>query len=142
MSALDPSATIIVPPRDLAWSPYAGAPTKSVDVCRLAGDERQAGLYFTLLRWWPGYMSAPHYYVTDRLCVVLSGVWWCNSGSDFDPAECVPVHAGSVVRRIAGTPHYDGVVAGGSEPAVIAICGEGPVNFALCDPSSPGVRKV
>jgi hypothetical protein len=29
----------------------------------------------------------------DRLCVVVSGTWWCNSGPDFDPAKCVSVPA-------------------------------------------------
>jgi len=85
---------------------------------------------------------APHRYTTDRFCVVVSGTWWCNSGADFDPAACVPVPAGSFVHRVAGTPHYDGVVRGHSEPAIIAICGVGPVNFALIDPSQPGVRRV
>jgi len=87
-------------------------------------------------------MSAPHAYTTDRFCVVVSGTWWCNSGADFDPASCVPVPAGSHVRRVAGTPHYDGVIRGRNEPAIIAICGVGPVNYALVDPSKPGVRPV
>ncbi|HKN26350.1 MAG TPA: hypothetical protein VJY34_00075 [Roseiarcus sp.] len=87
-------------------------------------------------------MSAPHTYTTDRFCVVVSGVWWCNSGADFDPASWVAVPAGSYVRRVAGTPHYDGVVRSGHEPAVIAICGIGPVNFALIDPSKPPWRAV
>jgi hypothetical protein len=52
-------------------------------------------------------MSAPHFYSTDRYCMVLSGIWWCNSGADFDPASCVPVPAGSYVRRVALTHHYD-----------------------------------
>ena len=26
-----------------------------------------AGQYFVLIRWHPGYMSAPHWYETDRL---------------------------------------------------------------------------
>ena len=99
-------------------------------------------LYFTLVRWWPGYMSAPHTYVTDRLCVVLSGTWWCNSGDDFDPASCVPVPAGSFVRRVAGTSHYDGVIRNHAEPAIIAICGMGPVGYKLVDPSQPGWRQV
>ena len=81
-------------------------------------------------------MSAPHFYSTDRYCMVLSGTWWCNSGADFDPASCVPVHAGSYVRRVALTPHYDGVIRGHNEPAVIAICGIGPTNFKLNDPQS------
>jgi len=54
----------------------------------------------------------------------------------------VPVPAGSHVRRVAGTPHYDGVIRGHPEPAVIAICGIGPVNYKLVDPSKPGWRAV
>jgi hypothetical protein len=87
-------------------------------------------------------MSAPHSYTTDRFCVVVSGTWWCNSGADFEPTACVPVPAGSFVHRVARTPHYDGVIRGHPEPAVIAICGIGPVNFALSDPSQPGVRRI
>ena len=65
-----------------------------------------------------------------------------HSGADFDPAACVPVSAGSYVHRVALTPHYDGVIRGHNEPAVIAICGIGPVNFKLSDPSKPGWREV
>jgi hypothetical protein len=111
-------------------------------MCALAGDTNAPGLYYTLIRWHPGYMSAPHFYSTDRYCMVLSGTWWCNSGADFDAAACVPVQAGSYVRRVALTPHYDGVIRGHSEPAVIAICGIGPVNFKLSDPSQPPWREV
>ena len=50
-----------------------------------------------LMKWFPGWMSAPHTYVTDRLCVVVSGVWWCNSGPDFDPGNAVPVYPGGFV---------------------------------------------
>ena len=128
--------------RAAQWKSNAAFSEPSVDNCLLAGDPNQPGLYYTLVRWWPGFMSAPHHYTTDRFCVVVSGTWWCNSGADFDPAACVPVPAGSFVHRVAGTPHYDGVVRGHGEPAIIAICGVGPVNFALIDPSQPGVRRV
>jgi hypothetical protein len=94
------------------------------------------------LRWHPGYMSAPHTYRSDRFCVVVSGSWWVNSGADFDPTSCVPAPAGSFVHRVAGTPHYDGVIRGQNQPAVIAICGMGPVNFALADPSNPPWRAL
>ena len=141
-SPLDPAQTIIVSPDALPWTPTKGYPEHSADRCALTGDINGTGLYYTLIRWWPGYMSAPHTYTTDRFCMILSGTWWCNSGPDFDPAACVPVKAGSFVRRVAGTPHYDGVVRDGSEPAVIAICGTAPVNYALVDPSQPGWRRV
>lgn len=81
-----------------------------------------------------------HFYSTDRFCVVVSGISWCNTGTDFDPASCVP--AGSYVRRMALTPHYDVVIRSHNEPVVIVICGIGPVNFALTDPSKPPWREV
>ena len=58
--------------------------------------------------------------------------------SPIDPAACVPVPAGSHVRRVAGTPHNDGVIRSHPEPAIIAICGIGPVNYKLIDPPNPG----
>jgi hypothetical protein len=141
-SPLNPAQTIIKLPSDLGWKSNPSFPPRSVDMCPLFGDVSADGLYYTLVRWWPGYMSAPHSYATDRLCVVVSGTWWCNSGADFDPASCVPASAGSFVRRVANTPHYDGVPRGKSEPAVIAICGMGPVNLKLVDPSRSLVRQV
>ena len=65
-----------------------------------------------------------------------------NSGADFDPDNCVPTSPGSFVLRVAGTPHYDSVIAGGSEPTVIAICGMSPVDVKLVDPEQPGWRAV
>jgi hypothetical protein len=90
--------------------PNPNYPPRSSDSCLLTGDLTASGLYFTLIRWWPGYMSAPHTNTSDRFCMIVSGNWWCNSGPDFDPAASVPVPAGSHVRRVAGTPHYDGVI--------------------------------
>jgi hypothetical protein len=141
-SPLNPAQTIITLPDKLSWTSNPNFPAHSVEMCPLFGDINGEGLYYTLIRWWPGFMSAPHAYATDRLCVVVSGTWWCNSGEDFDPASCVPVPAGSFVRRVAGTPHYDGVVRGHNEPAVIAICGIAPVKFRLIDPTQPLVRPV
>lgn len=79
-SPLNPQQTIIRPPADHQWIPNKGYPERSVDMCPLTGDTNQPGLYYTLVRWWPGYMSAPHTYTTDRFCIVVSGTWWCNSG--------------------------------------------------------------
>jgi hypothetical protein len=133
-SPLDSAQTIITLRDNLQWRSNPSLPDHSVDMCPLFGDINSEGLYYTLIRWWPGYMSAPHSYTTDRLCVVASGTWWCNSGADFDPASCVPVPAGSFVRRVAGTPHYDGVIKDHHEPAVIAVCGIAPVNLKILEP--------
>ena len=74
--------------------------------------------------------------------MVISGVWWCNSGPDFDPQSAVPARAGSYVKRVAGTPHYDGARPYASEPAVIAVTGIGPVDQTWIDPSQPWLRRI
>ena len=139
---LDASETMITPADHIPWEARPTYPQNSVTSAKLVGSRTSPGLYYELIKWFPGYMSAPHTYVTDRLCVVVSGTWWVNSGADFDPANCVPVKPGGFVRRVAHTPHYDGVVASGTEPAVIAICGIAPVDMKYVDPAKPGWRKV
>ena len=141
-SRIDPAETIVRLPDQIAWKTNPGFPADSVEMAPLFGATTARGLYYVLIRWHPGYMSAPHTYVTDRLCVVVSGTWWVNSGADFDPAHTVPAPAGTFVRRVAHTPHYDGVRRDGTEPAVIAICGIGPVGQKWLDPSKPGWRRV
>ena len=139
---LNPAQTIIKLPDALRWEAQPSFPQGSSDICRLTGDSTKPGLYYVLIRWHPGYMSAPHTYPTDRFYVVVSGAWWVNSGADFDPGNCVCAPAGSFVHRVAGSPHYDGVVRSQKEPAVVAICGIGPANLALTDPSKPPWRTV
>ena len=139
-SKLDPGQTIIRLPDQIEWKGQPGFPEHSVEMAPLFGSTNETGLYYTLVRWYPGYMSAPHMYVTDRLCVVVSGTWWVNSGADFDPDSTVPVPPGTFIRRVAHTPHYDGVKKDGKEPAVIAICGMGPVGVTWL--GSPGWRAV
>jgi catechol 2,3-dioxygenase-like lactoylglutathione lyase family enzyme len=47
-----------------------------------------------------------------------------------------------IVRRVAGTPHYDGARADAAEPAVIAVSGVGPVRQAWVDSSQPVLRRL
>jgi hypothetical protein len=139
---LDPAETQVTLPGAIKWTAWTSGPPHSGEMATLHGDLNAAAQYVVLMKWYPGYMSAPHTYATDRLSLVLSGTWWVNSGADFDPNNTVPVPAGGFVRRVAHTPHYDGVKRGGREPAVIALFGMGPVDFALVDPSKPAWRRV
>jgi hypothetical protein len=140
--ALDPSETQITLPDQFPWQPLSEAPPHSAEIATLYGDLNKSGPYVVAMKWYPGYMSAPHTYVTDRLCFVLSGTWWVNSGDRFEPNGTVPVPAGGFVRRVAHTPHYDGVKKGEPAPAVIGIFGLAPVDFKLVDPSKPPWRAV
>jgi hypothetical protein len=139
---IDPAETAITLSDAIKWNAWSDGPPHSGEVATLYGGLDRAGPYLVLMKWNPGYMSAPHSYATDRLSLVLSGTWWVNSGADFDPDNTVPVPAGGFVRRFARTPHYDGVKREAREPAVIALFGIAPVKFQLVDPSRPAWRRV
>jgi len=137
----DPSMTIVKLPKEIIWEVARNRPPQTVEQAWLWGNSSQPGLYYYLVKWYPGYMSAPHWYESDRYCVVLSGTWWVASGAVFDPDATVPAPAGSFIRRVARTPHYDGVNKDGKEPAVIAICGMGPIEFHQAD-EGPSFRTL
>jgi hypothetical protein len=141
--AIDPNETQVSLPDQFQWKPaLPSAPPQSVETVPVFGATDKPGLYAVLIKWHPGYMSAPHTYVTDRLCFVISGTWWVNSGENFEPEATVPVPAGGFVRRVAHTPHYDGVKKGSKEPAVIGIFGQAPIEFKLTDPTKPPIREI
>lgn len=68
MSQLDPTQTIIKLPDEIIWQTPPEAPANSVAEAVLAGSENEDGQYRVLIKWYPGYISAPHFYRTDRLC--------------------------------------------------------------------------
>ena len=92
--AIDPNETQVMLPDQYQWKPgLPGAPAQSVETVPVFGVTDKPGLYVVLIKWHPGFMSAPHTYVTDRLCFVISGTWWVNSGENFEPENTVPVPA-------------------------------------------------
>lgn len=141
-SPINPRETFVLQPNQIQFKPWQGLPSASGEMAMLYGNLNHPGPYLVMMKWNPGYFSAPHNYRTDRVCVVLSGTWHVNSGEDFTPRQAVPVPAGGFVLRHARTWHYDGVPADAKEPAVIAIFGIGPVDIRLADPNQPSWRRV
>jgi hypothetical protein len=139
---IDPNQTFVVQPNEIKFEPWQGLPAGSGEMAMMYGDLNKPGPYLVLMRWNPSWFSAPHSYRTDRICVVVSGTWWVNSGEDFTPVQAVPVRAGGFVLRHARTWHYDGVPAEGKEPVIVAVFGIGPVDIQLTDPKQPTWRRV
>jgi hypothetical protein len=138
----DPSETFIQNYQNIVFEPWGNLPPHSGEMAMLYGDFNTPGPYLVMMKWNPGWFSAPHTYATDRIQVVVNGTWFVNSGEDFQPQDADPVGPGGYVKRTARTPHYDGVPAGQPDPAVIAIFGLGPVDVQLVDPSQPSWRQV
>jgi hypothetical protein len=139
---INPPETAVTLPNEIKWVAWPGLPPHSGEMATLFGGLDQPGPYLVLMKWYPGYFSAPHSYATDRLSLILSGTWWVNSGADFEPENTVPVPAGGFVRRVARTPHYDGVKPNAKKPAVIGLFGIAPVQLKLVDPSKPAWRHL
>ncbi len=141
-SPIDPKETFVLQHEDIKFEPWGNLPPGSGEMAKLYGDFDRPGPYLVLMKWYPGWFSAPHSYATDRIQMVLSGTWWVNSGADFDPKSAVPVPAGGFVKRGARTFHYDGVPRGINEAVVVAVFGVGPVDIELADPRLPSWRRA
>jgi hypothetical protein len=116
-SPIDPKETLVLRNNDIKFAPWNGLPPGSGETAELYGDFNKPEPYLVLMKWNPGWFSAPHSYATDRIQMVLSGTWWVASGADFDPKSAVPAPAGSFVKRTARTFHYDGVPSGTGMPS-------------------------
>ena len=141
-SPIDPRETFVLQRGQIRFEPWTGLPPHSGEMARLYGDFNKPGPYLVLMKWNPGWFSAPHSYRTDRIQVVVSGTWWVNSGADFTPKAALPVPVGGFVKRTARTFHYDGVPSGIKDPVVVAVFGVGPVDIELADPLLPAWRQV
>ena len=138
----DPNETFVLPYDKITFETWGNLPPRSGEMAMLYGDFNKPGPYLVMMKWNPGWFSAPHMYATDRVCVVVSGTWWVNSGNEFLPGDATAVGPGGYVKRTAHTPHYDGVLRGQPDPAVIAIFGLGPIDLQLVDPTAPSWRQV
>jgi hypothetical protein len=72
----NPSETQITLPDQIKWTAWPAGPLHGAEMATLFGELDKPGPYVVLMKWYPGYMSVPHSYASDRLCLVLSGTWW------------------------------------------------------------------
>lgn len=115
----DPSHVPIVFGKDIKWVNGDG-----VHQAPLFGDPSKPGIYGVLIKWDAGHFSHPHFHTTDRYAYVVSGTWWVSASATYDPAKTYPVPAGSFVRDLANTVHWDGAR---DAPVLLMLVGEGPM---------------
>jgi len=99
----DPGETFVQPYQSIGFEPWGNLPPHSGEMAMLYGDFNSPRPYLVLMKWNPGWFSAPHTYATDRIQVVVFGTWFVNSGNDFQPQDAVPVGPGGYVKRTART---------------------------------------
>ncbi len=118
---LNSAAVVYTLPDQIKWNPPSAA---GVQNAVLAGDPSKPGLYVVLNKWLKGnHFSRPHFHPNDRFITVLQGTWWVGTGTKFDPANTVPMPAGTFVVHYGKQVHWDGAK---DEDAVLLIVGEGP----------------
>ncbi len=119
---LDPRSVEFKTPKDIQWVRNAeGTSERAI----LFGDPDKPGPYVARIKWLPGNFSRPHFHANDRYFTVISGTWWVGTGDQFDPANTVPIPAGSYVIHKGGQVHYDGAK---DVETIIQVTGIGPVN--------------
>jgi hypothetical protein len=116
---LNPAAISIKLPTQIQWTESPEGSAKAV----LYGDPAKPGLYILLTKWHAHHNSHPHFHAYDRYITVLSGTWWVNTGSKYDPDHMVPLPTGSFVVHYAKQIHYDGAK---DADTVLEIVGQGP----------------
>jgi len=117
---LDPKSVIFKLPDEIPWKASASGGSESAV---LVGDPAKPGLYVVLTKWKANNNSRPHSHPNDRFITVLSGTWWVNTGSNYDPAGMRPIPAGSFVTHFGKEVHYDGARDG---DVILQIVGIGP----------------
>ena len=125
----DPAHVPIVFGKDIAWKEGNG-----MRQAPLFGDPSKPGIYGVLIEWLPGHYSHPHFHTTDRYIYVVSGTWWVSASTTWDPAKAYPVPAGSYVRDIANTVHWDGAK---DAPCLLKLVGEGPMTTTQAAETKP-----
>jgi hypothetical protein len=60
-AGVDPTMTIVTKPDAIPWKPLYNFPPGMAESANMFGDIHAPGQYFVLIRWHPGYMSAPRH---------------------------------------------------------------------------------
>jgi hypothetical protein len=90
---------------DINWMPFAAFPP-SVHLAVILGQPSEAGPYTIRARVPHGVKLMPHRHPEDRVCTVISGVFYIGLGEQFNPEELEAYPPGSVIVLPGNTSHF------------------------------------
>src|SRR3984885_4739192 len=93
----DPSETFIENYQNIVFEPWGNLPPHSGEMAMLYGDFNAPGPYLVMMKWNPGWFSAPHTYATSRIMVLVNGPWFVTGGANFQPQDPPPVGPGATL---------------------------------------------
>jgi hypothetical protein len=64
---IDRHETFVLQPDQIRFQPWSNLPPGSGEMASLYGDLNKPGPYLVMMKWHPGWYSAPHNYRTDRI---------------------------------------------------------------------------
>jgi quercetin dioxygenase-like cupin family protein len=136
--AKDEPDFVRITPTDVRWQEIPGGHGAQQAV--LFGNPGKPGMYVVRVKFPPYVMDAPHWHPNARYVTVLEGTWYAGAGKTFDPAQAVPLKAGSFMLHPAKAVHWDG--SGGPVPVIVQIIGDGPADTVQVDPNQPMWMEV
>ena len=117
-------------PGDLRWIELPSYP--GVRFAVLAGGLAEPGPFTVRAKFPPNYRLGPHTHTDDRGLTILEGSWMQGIGDRLDPANAVPMPAGSFVLIPANQVHFD---ISGPEGATVQVTGMGRSLTRYLDPA-------
>ena len=140
-AGVDPTMTVVTRPNEIPWKPLYNFLLGMAESANMFGDIHAPGQYFVLLRWHPGYMSAPHWSGSAWSCPAHGMSRAARISLLTPPFPCPLAHSSTGWRRPLTI--YDGVKKKARQGRrSIAISGIGPITYHLTDPTKPGWREV
>jgi quercetin dioxygenase-like cupin family protein len=117
-------------PEDIEWNRFPAFPP-SARLAVVVGEPTGPGPYVIRLKLPAGVKLMPHVHPEDRVCTVISGVFYIGLGEHFDSEKLEAYPPGSVIVLPGGTPHFHWARSGDYVTQVTAI---GPLGLEYVDP--------
>lgn len=101
----------VIWPEDIDWQPYAAFPT-AARLAVLFGNPTEPGLCVLRVRVPAGLRMRPHSHSEDRVCTVITGIFYLGLGEQFDESRLKAHGPGSVIVLPGGQPHFEWAKSG------------------------------